>query len=58
VVSINIDELEVKKGEGIEGVEYVGSYKWIESDDGPTLAIPGKLLSQVQGGGELMYSCT
>jgi hypothetical protein len=43
VVSINIDKLEVKKGEGIEGVEYVGSYKWIESDDGPTLAVPGKL---------------
>jgi hypothetical protein len=45
VVSIKIDDLEVRKGEGIEGVEYVGSYKWIESDDGPTLAVPGKLSS-------------
>ena len=48
---IKIDELEVRKGEGIEGVEYVGSYKWIESDDGPTLAVPGKLSFQVEGGG-------
>jgi hypothetical protein len=43
VEKIKIDELEVRKGEAIEGVEYVGSYKWIESDDGPTLAVPGKL---------------
>jgi len=48
---IKIDELEVRKGEGIEGVEFVGSYKWIESDDGPTLAVPGKLSFQVEGGG-------
>jgi hypothetical protein len=43
VENIKIDNLEVRKGEAIDGVEYVGSYKWIESDDGPTLAVPGKL---------------
>jgi hypothetical protein len=43
VENIKIDNLEVRMGEGIEGVKYVGSYKWIESDDGPTLAVPGKL---------------
>jgi len=48
---IKIDDLEVKHGEGIEEVEYVGSYKWIESDDGPTLAVPGKLALLSLGGG-------
>lgn len=45
VISIRIDDIAVKTGEGIKNVEYVGSYKWIESDDGPTLAVPGKLLN-------------
>jgi len=43
VDNIKIDDLKIKTEQGIEGVEYVGSYKWIESDDGPTLAVPGKL---------------
>lgn len=32
-------------GEGIEEVEYVGSYKWVLPDDSgrPTIAVPGKL---------------
>jgi hypothetical protein len=38
------DQVIVRKGEEIRGVEYAGSYKWIESEDGmPTLAVPGKL---------------
>jgi hypothetical protein len=44
VDSIKINDLDTKEGEGIKGVQYVGSYKWIESEDGPTLAVPGKLL--------------
>ena len=37
-------DLEVRKGEGISGVKYAGSYKWIEGEEGvPTLAVPGKL---------------
>lgn len=36
-------ELDVREGEMIEDVEYVGSYKWIESEDErPTIAVPGK----------------
>jgi hypothetical protein len=35
-------ELVMKEGECIENVEYVGSYKWIESEDErPTIAVPG-----------------
>lgn len=41
MTSIKLDDLEVREGEGIENVVYAGSYKWIESDDGPTLAVPG-----------------
>jgi hypothetical protein len=47
VGSIKINHLKIEKEEGIEGVEYVGSYKWIESGEGPTLAVPGKLLTQM-----------
>lgn len=38
------DEVAIREGEEIRGVEYTGSYKWIESEDGmPTLAVPGML---------------
>jgi len=55
---IKIDEIEVRNAEKIEEVEYVGSYKWIESDDGPTLAVPGKLSTPKLWGNELIKSCT
>jgi len=42
--SFKMTDLEVRKGEGISGVKYAGSYKWIEGEEGvPTLAVPGKL---------------
>lgn len=42
------DEVAIRKGEEIGGVEYAGSYKWIESEDGiPTLAVPGMLMCPV-----------
>lgn len=38
------DEVAIREGEEIRGVQYAGSYKWIESEDGmPTLAVPGML---------------
>jgi len=38
------DEVAIREGEEIRGLEYAGSYKWIESEDGmPTLAVPGML---------------
>jgi len=57
-IDVKIDEIEVRNGENIEGVEYVGSYKWIESDEGPTLAVPGKLSTSRLWGNELIKSCT
>jgi len=44
VDNFKISELEVRQGDGISDVEYAGSYKWIEGDEGiPTLAVPGTL---------------
>lgn len=47
LISLRLWELEVRDKEGIEGVEYVGSYKWIESETGPTLAVPGNFSSSL-----------
>ena len=39
-------EVVVRKDEEIRGVQYAGSYKWIENEDGmPTLAVPGTLMA-------------
>lgn len=55
---VKIDGIEVRNGEKIQEVEYVGSYKWIESDDGPTLAVPGKLPTSRLRKRKLMLSGT
>jgi hypothetical protein len=48
VVVLKTEELVLRLGEKIAGVQYVGSYKWIDGEKGvPTLAVPGKLFEPV-----------
>jgi hypothetical protein len=44
IVNLQVGDLIPRVHEGIKEVEYAGSYKWIDGEEGvPTLAVPGML---------------